>query len=380
MAGWPVYLGYGLARRYEIFQQKGHRGQQWSVMKRILINQGDSPINVTFSITGAIGAGPTGGVAIDDIKSLPAKRCRGSQQILFSVAAATTASTSADMTTPVKTSRIPLAPAMTSASDVRQPTVRTTRNNPVRLLNQHHYTTHTSQVQPATQRLLLGRPCNTRSYPELPMITRIKLDLRFQVELSEQQAMQSTTCTFEATYCDWVQSDKDNLQWSFQAGTTPTRSGGQILTGPTLDHTFGASKPGFYAYMETSRAREGYFADLVTKNVINGNSELEIWYYMFGLSMGSLEVVMWQSGVDYPAASVAPEWSVKGSHGDHWVKETVHIRNTATPYKIIIRARTGGRGTSDVAIDDVTLHFARSGVGVVTTSAPTSAPVTMTGT
>ncbi|GFS09782.1 MAM and LDL-receptor class A domain-containing protein [Elysia marginata] len=96
--------------------------------------------------------------------------------------------------------------------------------------------------------------------------------------------------------------------------------------------------------------------------------------------MGSLEVVIWPSGLAYPDGSATPEWSVKGSHGDLWIKETVLIRNTATPYKIILRARTGGPSTSDVALDDVTVRSSSAGVGVTTTSATSPQPVAVSST
>ncbi|RUS77615.1 hypothetical protein EGW08_014615 [Elysia chlorotica] len=95
-------------------------------------------------------------------------------------------------------------------------------------------------------------------------------------------------------------------------------------------------------------------------------------YYMHGLSMGNLSVFMWSSGQDYPGPNAQSEWRVSGEKGDHWIYQKVSLRNSVTPYKIILRAMTGGRGTSDVAIDDVTLKTGNSVQGAATTATTTT--------
>ncbi|KAK3747742.1 hypothetical protein RRG08_024888 [Elysia crispata] len=170
-----------------------------------------------------------------------------------------------------------------------------------------------------------------------------------------------STCNFEGSLCDWTQSDNDNLQWSLQAGPTPTRLGSKILTGPSYDHTFGTAR-GFYVYLETLTVRSGQFADLLSKNVFSEDVELEFWYYLHGLSMGSLKVLMWSVGQPYPAMNDMPEWTVSRETGDNWNKAALTIQSNMTQYKIILRAEAGGRGTSDIAIDDVTLKVVNATV------------------
>ena len=57
-------------------------------------------------------------------------------------------------------------------------------------------------------------------------------------------------------------------------------------------------------------------------------------YYMHGLSMGSLKVLMWQAGVPYPNINARAEWTVSGEKGDRWIYQKVTIRNNVTPYKV----------------------------------------------
>ncbi|RUS71279.1 hypothetical protein EGW08_020956, partial [Elysia chlorotica] len=136
------------------------------------------------------------------------------------------------------------------------------------------------------------------------------------------------TCQFEATFCDWELSDKDNLRWSFQAGPTPTRIGGKILTGPENDHTMGTSQGLTFLQLFCF----GCFCFLIYTSLAK---ILKLYlYYMHGLSMGSLSVLMWSNGQDYPGPNAQSEWRVSGEKGDLWIYQKVSLRNSVTPYKV----------------------------------------------
>ena len=57
-------------------------------------------------------------------------------------------------------------------------------------------------------------------------------------------------------------------------------------------------------------------------------------YYMHGLSMGSLKVLVWQTGDPYPARNSQSFWTVSGEKGDDWVRDTLAIKGSKTSYKV----------------------------------------------
>ena len=68
----------------------------------------------------------------------------------------------------------------------------------------------------------------------------------------------ANTCTFESNQCGWINTDKDNFDWSRKRGRTPS-----FGTGPSVDHTTGTNQ-GYFMYIETSFGRIGDRARLLS--------------------------------------------------------------------------------------------------------------------
>nr|XP_039256721.1 zonadhesin-like [Styela clava] len=159
-------------------------------------------------------------------------------------------------------------------------------------------------------------------------------------------------CNFEEGFCkDWnnVQSSEDTFDWEISSGKTKT-----LNTGPAVDHTTG-KQVGKYAYMEGSKPQkendtaifsspEMKFADGQT------NFCVEFWYHMYGSGIGSLVV-----GVAY-GENRNIEWIKSGNQGDKWRRATFGIERLENSFKVMFAGVRGGAYTSDIAIDDITVH------------------------
>ncbi|GFO26893.1 MAM and LDL-receptor class a domain-containing protein 1 [Plakobranchus ocellatus] len=274
---------------------------------------------------------------------------------------------------------IQLSPPVTTL----KPTVASTSHSPTSLtvLASSTGTSHLNKPNPTSPSILRSTliPDTNVASPETSVLPNPSQSSDVATNASVQSISRTiraanaggdNTCSFQNGFCIWQQSDQDDLQWSRQAGPTQTRRNGKILTGPLLDHTL-ESNQGFYAFLETSLTNTGEYADLISRDSYKQDTSLEFWYYFHGQSMGTLKVFAWPNGQPYPLAISTPLWTAREDMGDKWIKETLYIANT-TPYKLIFRATVGGRGTSDIAIDDVSMKLVEP---TTTTDPPSTAPV-----
>ncbi|KXJ14196.1 MAM and LDL-receptor class A domain-containing protein 2 [Exaiptasia diaphana] len=118
-------------------------------------------------------------------------------------------------------------------------------------------------------------------------------------------------------------------------------------TGPMEDHTTGK---GYYLYVESSGRRINEKAILVSKVLKpkQGGQCLKFYYTMFGKTMGYLKVQVTQNGV--PKNTL---FFRRGNQGRVWILGTATLKNLYGDFKLEFIANVGGRGYSDIAIDDV---------------------------
>ena len=148
----------------------------------------------------------------------------------------------------------------------------------------------------------------------------------------------------------WLQGTSDDMNWTRLSGATPTAN-----TGPTVDHTTGT---GSYLYTEAdppnnpSKRAELYGPcfDLAAFST----AQLRFWYHLFGATMGTLNVDVW-NGTAWTNAI----FTRTGSQGDLWQQATVDLSAFAGgPVRIRFRGITGTGTTSDMAVDDIELTAA----------------------
>uniref|UniRef100_A0A8C6U286 Zonadhesin-like n=1 Tax=Neogobius melanostomus TaxID=47308 RepID=A0A8C6U286_9GOBI len=175
----------------------------------------------------------------------------------------------------------------------------------------------------------------------------------FQVPLPQPKQAQAMTtpvgvfcnfgCSFDRNLCNWNQMMTDAFDWSWHSGSTPS-----LMTGPSADHSGG----GHYLYIEASSVTYGDTARLISSECPHSGAQcLQFWYHMYGSAdtMG-LHVYVVEGS---KARSV---WRQRNDQGNMWHLALVDL-TTAEPYQIIFEGRRGSNDQSDVAIDDVSLHF-----------------------
>ena len=144
---------------------------------------------------------------------------------------------------------------------------------------------------------------------------------------------------------NWVQGVTDFFNWSLQSGSTPTSN-----TGPTADHTTGT---GNYLFTESNSPNNpARTAELFSPCIdleAYASADLSFWYHMWGTTMGTLNVDVW-NGTAWTQAA----WSRTGNQGNNWLQGTLSLNPwVGNAIRIRFRGVTGNGSTSDMAIDDI---------------------------
>jgi hypothetical protein len=188
-------------------------------------------------------------------------------------------------------------------------------------------------------------------------------DAEFNVDVgtfnvSGPYALQDTTgvplaydCGFEdltSSGCIiWDQLNKsDNLQWSRHSGSTPSAS-----TGPSS-----AKEGSYYMYLEASDSdvTQGHQAYLSASRTLGKGASLAFWYHMHGSGTGSLKV-QFQFSPERPWITL---WQQSGDMGNNWLSASLDLSYYAGPDRSLrFVAERGSGGTSDIAIDDISLNL-----------------------
>ncbi|XP_072297526.1 uncharacterized protein [Eucyclogobius newberryi] len=164
-------------------------------------------------------------------------------------------------------------------------------------------------------------------------------------------------CNFDQSLCNWNQMVTDAFDWTWYSSSTPT-----LMTGPSDDHTGG----GHYLYIEASSVTYGDTARLISSECSNYGAQcLQFWYHMYGSAdtMGLHVYVV-------EGRNARSVWRQRNDQGNMWHLAQVDLTTTGA-FQIIFEGRRGSNDESDVALDDVSLHYGPcSGIIKPSTSKP----------
>ncbi len=148
--------------------------------------------------------------------------------------------------------------------------------------------------------------------------------------------------SFETGIGDWVQSEVDGMDWTWDSAGTPSTG-----TGPTA-----AQDGTYYLYTEASgfTSLSGQLTcwfDLTTSSL----PELSFYYHMYGAAMGSLKLQASIDGTNWDTL-----FTKTGDQGNAWAQATADLSTYAGQYvQLKFDGTTGTSFTSDITIDNVTI-------------------------
>ncbi|MFT4664867.1 MAG: PKD repeat protein [Gammaproteobacteria bacterium] len=172
-------------------------------------------------------------------------------------------------------------------------------------------------------------------------------------ELCSTDASCAVTCLLQN---DWqnTENSRDGIDWRVHRERTPT-----FGTGPDTDQNT-RTEVGQYLYLE---AGAGCFAQnaILTSPCIDLNNAvtptLTFWYHMYGLSMGSLQIDLFDGEQWHFNISNA----IVGDQGDQWRKSTIDLSPFANNLITLrFRGKTGGGFFTDLAIDNLSVYDANT--------------------
>ena len=147
--------------------------------------------------------------------------------------------------------------------------------------------------------------------------------------------------SFESGFGWWSQSTSDQMDWTRNAGSTPTAQ-----TGPTA-----AANGSFYLYTEST----GFY---LRTAILDGpcfnlsaipNPNVSFAYHMLGNTMGSLQLEISSNG----GSTWTTLWSRSGNQGSAWQYANLSLAGYSGIVRLRFRGITGNNQRSDMAIDQL---------------------------
>ncbi len=146
----------------------------------------------------------------------------------------------------------------------------------------------------------------------------------------------------------WVEDAANLDPWSFGTSTSSTATGPQ-----SGDHTTGA---GYFMYTEASGNTNQVFK--VTSPTYNTSAltapVFEFWYHMYGQTMGSLQVNVYEPATATLHADVITP--ISGDQGDVWNSASIDLSSYTGEFQVEFIGTTGSDYYSDISIDDVGIY------------------------
>ena len=135
-----------------------------------------------------------------------------------------------------------------------------------------------------------------------------------------------------------------------------------VGTGPHFDHTTPSTPGGMYVYLETSTAASQgptyFWSPLIVTSSLN-TPNLNFWYHMYGLTMDSLRVDIYDQAT---AAWDIGVWSMFGQQqtagNDPWLEANVPLFNYGDTIQIRFMGKRGSSFTGDMSLDDISVDEA----------------------
>ncbi|MEA3446768.1 MAG: right-handed parallel beta-helix repeat-containing protein, partial [Bacteroidota bacterium] len=179
------------------------------------------------------------------------------------------------------------------------------------------------------------------------MNAQVTVNENFETWTPLQTTTSCTTGTLGAQANGWTQDQTDGGEWRADVGGTSSSN-----TGPSVDYNPGTSS-GVYMYTESSSPCYNITCNLESPPVdmTTYNYQLDFAYHMYGVTMGSLSVDVWDG-----SAWTTGVWTMTGDQGNMWHTASINLAMySGTTAKIRFSGTTGTSYTSDMAIDDITL-------------------------
>ncbi|GAB1609861.1 MAM and LDL-receptor class A domain-containing protein 2-like [Argonauta hians] len=164
-------------------------------------------------------------------------------------------------------------------------------------------------------------------------------------------------CDFEDGMCGWLQDHTDEFDWTRHSLDTDSK-----YTGPSVDHTYGDLKEGYYIYMEASSRKFDSKARLLSPIFMDTNSTMcfEFWYHMWCQGTnepGFLQVFLRPISKYLNQSNIM--FNETGDHGDKWHQVKIQLENITESFQIVFQAIRKKNYQNDIAIDDLRLwHIA----------------------
>ncbi|XP_014739106.1 PREDICTED: enteropeptidase isoform X3 [Sturnus vulgaris] len=160
---------------------------------------------------------------------------------------------------------------------------------------------------------------------------------------SELNNYEKINCTFEDSFCFWIQDLDDDSDWERVQGPTFP-----LMTGPEFDHTFG-NLSGFYISTPIGLGFIEERVRILSLPLVPSDLYcLSFWYFMYGSNVYRLQVSI--SDEDGQEKII---FEREGNYGDNWNYGQVTLNETSD-FKVIFDAFKR-RGPSDIAVDDIGL-------------------------